>query len=463
MGTVQAPVDDPSRPGGTGEGTGVDPGARRREVLANPDVRRFLAGYAATMTGTAMTPVALAFAVLDRGGDAGDVGLVLMAEAIPLAALLLVGGVIADRFARQRVLVVADAVRGVSQLVLAALLVAGEPPLGVLMALAAVLGAGQAFGAPAFNGMVPAIVPAEQIQPVNAMQSIAAAIGESLGPAIGGLLVATVGAGWAVAFDGVTYLFSAWCIAGLTIGHEAREAVAGFLAELREGWDAFRSRSWIWVVVLQFSLLHLLVLPAFLVVGAVVADDELGGSRAWGLAMGAMGIGMVLGGLAMIRVRARRLLLVGVVALTSLALPIVALALAAPLPVVLLASLVAGSSMPVFETAWLTSLQQHVEPEALSRVSAYDWFGSVATLPLGYAIIGPLSDRLGNGGALWLAAAVWVLSTAAVLAVPSVRRLRVIADAPAPPRPDEPSDPVPPPGLAIDPAVDATPVAPVAG
>jgi MFS family permease len=435
-------ADDTARPHAAAPG--------RREVLALPGVRRFLAGYAATMTGTAMTPVALAFAVLDRGGDAGDVGLVLMAEAIPLAALLLVGGVIADRLPRKRVLVTSDLVRAVSQLALAATLLLGDPSLGVLMALAAVLGAGQAFGAPAFNAVVPSIVPPEHHQPVNAMASIAAAIGESLGPALGGLLVATVGAGWAIAFDGGTYLFSAWCIAGLKIAHEGREAAPGFLAELREGWDAFRSRTWIWVVVLQFSALHLLVLPAFLVVGAVVADDHLGGSRAWGLAMGAMGVGMVIGGLVMIRYRPQRLLLVGVIALTALVVPLVALALTAPLPVVLAATLLSGVSMPMFETAWLTSLQQHVEPEALSRVNAYDWFGSVATLPLGYAIIGPLSSTLGDSGALWLAAGVWVVASAVVVAVPAVRHLRVVAGA----SPDRSI-----PGLAVDPAVDATPTA----
>lgn len=211
-----------------------------------------------------------------------------------------------------------------------------------MMALAAFLGAGQAFGAPAFNGVVPQIAPAEHIQPVNAMVSVAGAIGEALGPAIGGVLVATVGAGWAVGVDGLTYLFSAWCIAGLAMRHEPREHSPGFVTELREGWDAFRSRTWLWVVVAEFSVLHLLVLPAFLVIGAVVADDHLGGSRAWGLTMGGFGVGMVLGGLVMIRWRPQRLLLVGVGALTGIAVPIVALALSAPLAVIVAAAVVAG-------------------------------------------------------------------------------------------------------------------------
>jgi MFS family permease len=401
----------------------------RRAALASPGVRRFLTGVAATMTGTAMTPVALTFAVLNRGGDAGDVGMVLMAEAIPLAALLLPAGVVADRLPRQAVLVGADIVRATSQALLAVFLIFGNPSIGVLMAFATVLGAGQAFGAPAFNGVVPQIAKPEHIQQVNAMMSVAEAVGESLGPAIGGVLVATVGAGWAVGIDAATYGVSAWCIAGLAMTHEPRENAPGFLREMREGWDAFRSRTWLWVVVVQFALLHLLVLPAFLVVGAVVADDHFGGSRAWGLTMGAFGLGMVLGGLVMIRARPRRLLLSGVMALTFFVLPVVALALQAPLPLVVVAAVGGGLTIPVFVTAWLTSLQQHVEPEALSRVSAYDWFGSVVTLPIGYAIVGPISNALGDSGALWLAAAVWLAASIAVLAVPSVRRLRSTTDA----------------------------------
>jgi MFS family permease len=146
--------------------------------------------------------------------------------------------------------------------------------------------------------------------------------------------------------------------------------------------------------------------------------------------MGAFGFGMIAGGLVMIRWRPHRLLFIGVAALTAFALPIIALALIAPLPAIVVASFTAGLTIPVFETAWLTSLQQHVEPEALSRVSAYDWFGSVVTLPIGYAIIGPLSESLGDSGALWVAAAVWILSSIAVLAVPSVRNLRTV-DTPA--------------------------------
>jgi MFS family permease len=168
---------------------------RRLDVLANRNLRRFLFGYGATMLGTTMTPVALSFAVLDRGGDAGDVGLVLTAESVPLVLLLLAGGVVSDRLPRRWVMVVADVVRAISQTVLAVLLITGDPPLGVLMAAAAVVGAGIAFEGPALTALLTEITPSHQLQQANALRGVAESLGRGLGPGLGGIVVAGAGAG----------------------------------------------------------------------------------------------------------------------------------------------------------------------------------------------------------------------------------------------------------------------------
>jgi MFS family permease len=396
----------------------------RLGVLGNRDLRRFLTGYAASMLGTAMTPVALTFAVLERGGDAGAVGLVLTAESVPLVLLLLAGGVVSDRLPRRWVMVVADVVRACTQALLALLLITGEPPMAVLMAAAAVLGAGQAFEGPALTPLLSEIVPTDQLHQTNALRAVAQSLGEGLGPAAGGLIVAAAGAGWAVAVDAGTYAFSAWCLAGLAIPHRVRASGGGsFLHDLRDGWHAFRSRTWLWVVVAQWSLLCLLVMPAYLVLGAVIADREMGGARSWGLILAGEGLGAVAGGLAMLRVRFERALTPGVIGAVGFVLPLIALALGAPVALVAAASVVAGLGFSIFATTWETALQRHVEPEALARVKSYDWFGTVATLPIGYALVGPLSGVLGIDGALWLAVVVWTVSSAVVLTVPSVRRL----------------------------------------
>jgi MFS family permease len=413
--------------------------ARRLDVLANRNLRRFLGGYGATMLGTTMTPVALSFAVLDRGGDAGDVGLVLTAESVPLVLLLLAGGVISDRLPRRWVMVVADVVRACTQALLAVLLITGSPSLGVLMAAAAVVGAGQAFEGPAMTALLTEISPSEQLQQANAMRGIAESLGRGLGPAIGGIVVASAGAGWAVGVDALTYAVSAWCLIGLRLATTRRVASDGapasFLGELREGWNAFRSRTWLWVIVAQWSLLCLLVFPAYMVLGAVVADRDLGGARSWGLILAGEGFGAVAGALVMLRLELRRPLVVGVAGAASFALPLIALATGMPVGVVAAASVVTGFCVQMFATVWDTAMQRHVEPEALARVSSYDWFGTVGTLPIGYALVGPLSSLLGIDGALWLAALVWAAASAAVLTVPSVRHLT--------------SDPVPSPAAVL--------------
>jgi hypothetical protein len=84
---------------------------------------------------------------------------------------------------------------------------------------------------------------------------------------------------------------------------------------------------------------------------------------------------------------------------------------------------VAGGGFSVVATTWETALQRHIAPEALARVESYDWFGTVATLPIGYALVGPISGVIGIDGVLGLAVGVWSVSTAVVLTVPSVRRL----------------------------------------
>ncbi len=448
-----SPGADPRHDEGTSSPVdgGSDAPVRRLEVLANRNLRRFLFGFGATMFGTTMTPVALSFAVLDRGGDAGDVGLVLTAESVPLVLLLLAGGVISDRLPRRWVMVVADLVRAVTQGVLAVLLITGEPPLGVLMAAAAVIGAGQAFEGPALGALITEIAPPHQLQPANALRGLAESAGRGLGPAIGGLVVAAAGAGWAVGLDAVTYAASAWCLAGLKITHEPRaEATAGFVHDLREGWVAFKSRTWLWVVVAQWSLLCLLVFPAYMVLGAVVADNDLGGARSWGLVLAGEGLGAVVGCLVMLRLRLRKPLVSGVLCSISFALPLLALAAGAPVALIVVASFVTGLGVSIFATAWDTALQRHVEPEALSRVSSYDWFGTVGTLPLGYALVGPLSGLITIDGALCLAAAAWIVSCLVVLTVPSVRQLTddgSLAVTPVPP-PAPASSPAPTPAVS---------------
>jgi hypothetical protein len=248
--------------------------------------------------------------------------------------------------------------------------------------------------------------------------------GMLVGPGLAGVLVAAAGPGWAVAVDAATYLVSGACLAAMRVGWEGRERTGAFLGQLREGWDAFRHRTWLWVVVTQFSFYGLLVFPPFFVLGAVVAKQSLGGAVAWGAILAAQGAGSVVAGVVMLRVQPRRPLLVAEVVLLAWGLVLGVLALRAPAVVVGVCAFASGAAFGVFGPLWDTTMQRELPPDVLSRASAYDWFGSFVFLPVGYAAEGFVTRALGVTGALWLGASWLTLTTLVVLALPSVTGLR---------------------------------------
>ncbi len=278
----------------------------RLGVFGERDFRLFFTGYTTSLVGAAMVPVALTFAVLQEGRSTADVGYVLAAETVPLVLLLLVGGVIADRLSRKTVMIAADVVRCVSELLLAGLVLSGSPSLWVFMVLAAVIGAGQAFFNPALTGLLPLIASPARLQQANALKGLAGSTGQIVGPAAAGLIVAAGGAGWAIGIDGASYAVSALCLARLHLPTRPVPQPQSFLVQLRTGWREFSSRTWLWVIVVQFGLFHLLVYAPFMVLGAVVSNTTLGGASAWGLILTAQGAGSILGGFAVLRARPRR-------------------------------------------------------------------------------------------------------------------------------------------------------------
>jgi MFS family permease len=416
---------------------------RRLGPLSSRDFRLFLVGRLTSFIGTGMLPVALAFAVLGRHGSTSEVGYVLGAETLPLVLFLLVGGAAADRLNRRVVMLSADVLRAVAQSVLAAWILVGHPPLWGFLLTQALVGTGNAFFTPAMTGLIPQVAPAESLQQANVLNSMAEWSGRLFGPALAGVIVATAGPGWAVAADAGTYLVSALCLVGLRVGWSGTAANEPFVAQLRTGWRAFRSRTWLWSIVTQFSSYGFFVFAPFFVLGAVVANQSLGGAAAWGTVLALQGLGSVLASVVIFRVRPRRPLLVAEVSLFGFALPMVALAARAPLGVVAPAAFVSGASIGVFGPLWDTTMQSQLPPAVLSRASAYDWFGSMVFLPLGYALAGTLARLLGIDGTLYLGAAWLVFSTAVVVSLPGVTSLvgvghRLSDGAPDPATPAEP-------------------------
>lgn len=405
------------------------------DVLRTREFRLLFGGQAVSVLGDRMAVVALAFAVLEIGGSTSDVGLVLAAGAFPLVATVLAGGVVADRTSRRAVMVTADLVRVASQGAMAALLIAGVAEVWMLALVAGVTGAATGFFGPASTGLLPEVVLAEQLQPANGLRASAVSTGEILGPVAGGVLVAAAGAGWAIATDAATFAVSAACLAMLRVPARVAARRSSFLADLRQGWVAFRSRRWVWTFVAYFAIVNLLW-GAWGVLGPVVAERDLGGAAAWGAILGAMGVGALAGSLLSTRVRPHRPLLLAALADGLFVLPLAFLAAADSVPLIACAAALSGAGMAVAISVWESTLQRHIPAESLSRVSSYDWFGSLAFYPLGLAIWGPVAALIGISVSLWLAFGLAVLMTLALISVPDIRRLPA-----APPQPTAATDP----------------------
>ncbi|MGW7193622.1 MFS transporter [Streptomyces sp. NPDC054838] len=410
---------------------------RRRPAWAGRNYTLLTGAAVVTNLGSHGALIAAAFAVLDSGGTAGDVGLVAAARTLPLVLFLLIGGAVADRLPRHRVMVAANALNCLSQAAFAALVLAGDPRLWQMMLLTALCGTGTAFFNPAAEGMLLSSVSGEHTNRAFALFRMAmngAGIG---GAALGGALIAAIGPGWVLAVDAAAFAVAGALRAFLRVGQIAGRAPGGgLLADLREGWDEFRSRSWLWGIVLQFSVVVAVVGAAEAVYGPLVARDRLGGPAPWGAALAFFGLGTIGGALLMAVWKPRRLLLAGTLCVFPLALPSAALAVPLPAWGLCAVMLVTGVSIEVFGVNWMTALHQEIPEEKFSRVSAYDWFGSVSMLPLATALAGPVETAFGRTQALWGCAALVVLATAPVLAAPDVRRL---TRRPAPARTPEPA------------------------
>lgn len=388
-----------------------------------------------------MAPVAIAFAVLDLTGSVTDLGIVLAVRSIATVALVLAGGVFADRVSPRVSMLRADLARVLAMGAMAALLIGDVAEIWQIALLYGVEGAATAFFNPASNALVPQIVPAARLQEANSLLNLSGSAGRVVGPALAGILLAVGTPGWAIAVDAATFAVSAAFLAGLRAPRPRPGATATFLGELREGWSEFSSRTWIWAVVLSAAVTNAVFFASFQVLGPAIAEDSLGGSSAWAAIAAAFGVGALVGGVLSLRLRPRRPLFLGEGLVAMLLVPTALLAVPAETVLIAAGALVAGGALSLTEVLYDTVTGQHIPPAAMSRVYAYDWFGSLALEPLAMALIGPIALGIGTPTTLWAAAALLAICPLCVLLVPSVRRLEYRTAGPAPqplPRPLEP-------------------------
>ncbi len=401
--------------------------------LRERNFRFYFASRFVNTMGNAMASVALAFAVLEvTDDDPAALGLVLAAHTVPMVVLLLWGGVLADRFPRTLVLQVSNLTSAASQGAIAALVVTGTAELWMLVALSAVHGVVSAAGMPAMAGIMPSLVPRDELQRANALMSLVRSGLVIVGPTLSALLVVGVGAGWALAVDALTWLASAVLLGFVSLPTRERQGPgASTWSELREGWTYFRSTQWLWVVVLGFGVLNAIHAGPWFTLGPLHAKDTIG-EEGWGLVLSAEAVGLLVMTLVMLRVPLQRPLLWGMLGVSLLGVPIFLFGAQPLLLVLVAAAFVAGAGTEVFSMGWNLAMQENVPDEMLSRVYSYDMLGSFIAMPIGQIAVGPLAIAFGYGEVLMVSGAVYVVTCLLVLLSPAVRNLPRVSTTSAP-------------------------------
>jgi MFS family permease len=394
--------------------------------LHHAPFRWLVSGTTINLLGSGIAPVALAFAVLDLGGGASELGLVVGLYALADVASVLFGGVLGDRLPRTVMLQGSAAAAAVVQGVVALSLIGGWSSIPLLAALGMVNGSLSALGGPSSSAITQQTVPTALLQRAISWRRIAQNTALIIGNGVAGLLVVWVGSGWALAFDALTFAIAAALFTQVPVaplpGAEAPGAAVGLWADVAAGFREVMRHTWLWLLILQALLYHLFYGGASSVLGPIVVGDSLG-RPAWGWALSTMMVGFVVGGLVTLRWRPRHALFTGTCFLALTAAFPLAMAWSDSLAVVLAGAALHGFGLEIFSVGWDLSIQEQVAPDKLARVYSFDAIGSFIARPVGLVLTGPLAALVGNR--LWLAVVGGVLFGSVLLSLLSgdVRRL----------------------------------------
>lgn len=407
---------------------------RRFPVLSNRNFRLLLLDRLLAPMASTFSLVGVSFAVLDATKSTADLSYVLAAQIAPSLVFLLIGGVIADRIAPQRVIVAANIMIALGEGTFGILVLTGHPGLWVMIGLEVLTGTGMAVFYPASMALLPRLVPAGQMQEASAISRLGMNGAMMAGAALAGECVALFGPGWALAVCGIGMFGTVPLLLAIRARPQerARTQAPSVLRELREGWSEFSSHTWLWVTVLQFTVVLAAWYGGFQVLGPAVAKAHLGGAAAWGLIAAAESVGLIVGGVVSLRWRPDRPVRFVAIIGAAIAISPLSLAMLLPLPVICLTSFALGIAIEMMSVIWTVTMATKIRPEMLARVSAYDGLGSMMGMPVGALVAGPLAAAIGVSATQYGAAAITVIASALALIPRDVRTMRAGVAYPAP-------------------------------
>jgi MFS family permease len=395
--------------------------------LAHRDYRLLLGGMSVSLVGDGLFLVALAWQVYSLSDAPTALASVGIAMTVPTIACLLIGGAVSDRRERRRVMLAADAVRAVLLAALAALALTGALRLWHLLVIAVGYGAATAFFNPASDALVPQLLPENELAQANSLDQLIRPLALRLaGPALGGLLVGSVGTGWAFALDACSFLVSIATLLMMTPVRAVVQSGPAFVArDLKAGLRYVRSNAWIWATLVSAAVAYLLFMgPTEVLLPFIVKHRLADGARDLGLIFAAGGLGSLACAVAIGQTGLpRRSIVFMYVTWTAATLAVAGYGLAQGLWGLMLASVLFNTLETAGTIAWATAKQRHVPASLLGRVSSLDWLISIGLLPVSYALAGPVSSAIGVRSTLIGAGVLGALVTFAPLLIPSVRRV----------------------------------------
>jgi len=392
-----------------------------------PAFRTLLIARIISNLGNGVAPIALAFGVLGlEGATPTTLSIVMAAQMGPMVLFMLFGGVLADRFPRAMVVGVSDVFLSAFVIANGVMLINGTATVLSLAIIAFISGSLNALWWPAFAGLIPEIVSEDDLQSANSVVGLGANAANIAGTVAGGIIVAGIGAGWALVADGISFFVAGMMVFTLRSFGKTREQTEHsptVFQDLAHGWKEFSSRSWVVAVVAGYAIIAMIFESVFAVVGPVHAEEVLGGPKPWSWILAALSAGMVAGVLVSMKVRPRHPLVIGLGAQLGVVIWIFTMGVTNWIPLIMVSAFFAGIALDFFMVLWQTAMQTNIPRESLSRVTSYDAFGSLALAPLGLIIAGPLTERFGSETTLIAMAALFLLVLGLMLAVPGVRKL----------------------------------------
>ncbi len=375
--------------------------------------------------GNGIKPIALSFGVLGLpNGSASQLSLVLGSQMIPLLLFMLFGGVVGDRYKRNRIVGGTDIIGSAFVMVSATSFIFGFVSIPLLCVMGALFGFLNALWWPAFSGVLPEILPKDQLQRGNSVIGLLTNFGYTGGALLGGVLVAFAGSGWALAVDALSFFIAGILVWSLDLPRIVREESGTMFHQLREGWREFIARKWVVSVVVAFTFINLAYESTLGVLGPLATKESGYGPREWSLILAVSTIGMIVTGVALLRFSLSKPLVYGITPMLFMSAWIFSITLASEIWIPIAMAFFAGVAIEIFYVAWSTSMQHNIPEESYSRVISYDALGSYALAPIGLIFIGPLAEHIGTKNALYLLAGLVLMATLTALSVRDVRMVR---------------------------------------